>query len=102
MPSLTSEVRTVPGTVAGYQSWVSKPRVATMLAGCGTLAASCNSQPEARRMGRDRGIRAPPGVWASKDDIDTKTRNKRALSRLCKVGPSLLEIRLPAKAFALN
>jgi len=41
----------VPGTVAGYQLLVSKPRVAIMSGIPETLEASCRSQPEEITMG---------------------------------------------------
>src|ERR1035437_10712944 len=97
MWSFTSEVSTVPGPVAAYQPSALNPGDATSAPACGTLAASCNCQPDdtTTRSGNPRSgmlFCAAPRTGARANDIDTTARKKESPNRLCKGASSVLRL----------
>src|ERR1035437_975059 len=92
MWSFTSEVSTVPGTVAAYQPSVLKGADATSAPACGTLAASCNCQPDDTTTRSGKLICAAPRRGARANDIDTAARKKESPNRLCKGASSVLRL----------
>src|SRR5215469_550377 len=87
--SFTSEVSTVPGTVAAYHPAVLNPADAIFSPASETLTTSCNCQPDEIVTGAGRFTCAPAPSPDQNDGTDIRPRSRNLPSRLCNAASSL-------------